>query len=235
MVENKRRYNRYFSSKKDYIDKDGWHIKGGGNNPYRAKRKFINKVKNQSYINLKDSNNDIQNSNIDNIFSKSIFDTLQNINDPLVNNNLDKDKDNLSRTNCITNKQTKSNSKVDLNTQYQLKFPPLSSRRLQSSQSENTKDTNMSWAKIIKESSKDKSSKENSSKDKSSKDKSSKEESSKENKNINKKFKKPIREKNTKASKRRKKKELEDYIQKQNYEKKKQEIINNISQSKKQD
>ena len=116
MVENQRRHNRYFSSKKDYIDKDGWHIKGGGNNPYRAKRKFINKVKNQSYINLKDSNNDIQNSNIDNILSKSIFDTLQNIDDPLVNINLDKDKDKekdkdkdkLSRTNHITNKQTKS-------------------------------------------------------------------------------------------------------------------------------
>tara|TARA_A100001015_G_C15000498_1_gene718250 strand:+ start:556 stop:1227 length:672 start_codon:yes stop_codon:yes gene_type:complete len=223
MVESKRRRNKSFSCKKDYIDKDGWHIKGGGNNPYRAKRKFIYKAKQQSLINQNNAEhntqNNAKNSNIDNILSSSVFDTLKDIDEPVVNKDKDKDKKKLLRTNDITNKQSKSRSAVDPDTLYQLTFPVLSSRRIQTTQTPQTENTSMSWANIIKKT----SNSDNTSNDNTS------------NENTNKKFKKPIREKNTKANKRKKKKELEERMKQELREKKRQEIINNISQSKKQD
>tara|TARA_B100001540_G_scaffold275095_1_gene261009 strand:- start:1183 stop:1872 length:690 start_codon:yes stop_codon:yes gene_type:complete len=229
MVESKRRRNKSFSCKKDYIDKDGWHIKGGGNNPYRAKRKFIYKAKQQSLINQNNAEhntqNNAKNSNIDNILSSSVFDTLKDIDEPVVNKDKDKDKKKLLRTNDITNKQSKSRSAVDPDTLYQLTFPVLSSRRIQTPQTTQTtqtlqtENTSMSWANIIKKT----SNSDNTSNDNTS------------NENTNKKFKKPIREKNTKANKRKKKKELEEQMKQELREKKRQEIINNISQSKKQD
>ena len=223
MVESKRRRNKSFSCKKDYIDKDGWHIKGGGNNPYRAKRKFIYKAKQQSLINQNNAEhntqNNAKNSNIDNILSSSVFDTLKDIDEPVVNKDKDKDKKKLLRTNDITNKQSKSRSAVDPDTLYQLTFPVLSSRRIQTTQTLQTENTSMSWANIIKKT----SNSDNTSNDNTS------------NENTNKKFKKPIREKNTKANKRKKKKELEEQMKQELREKKRQEIINNISQSKKQD
>ena len=228
MVESKRRRNKSFSCKKDYIDKDGWHIKGGGNNPYRAKRKFIYKAKQQSLINQNNAEhntqNNAKNSNIDNILSSSVFDTLKDIDEPVVNKDKDKDKKKLLRTNDITNKQSKSRSAVDPDTLYQLTFPVLSSRRIQTTQTLQTENTSMSWANIIKKT----SNSDNTSNDNTSNDNTS-------NENTNKKFKKPIREKNTKANKRKKKKELEEQMKQELREKKRQEIINNISQSKKQD
>ena len=219
MIKTKHRTQKYFSSKKDYIDKDGWHIKGGGTNPYRAKRKFINKANKQALIN---KNNSLNNSK-DNILSASVFNTLQTIEDFTIDNDLDKNKQ-ISSTNNqpINNQPTNKHLKLQEqnNISYQLKFPALSSRKLQTSHSSNTKlqNTNISWVNIIKQSSNTDTSQENTSIN-----------------NTNTKFKKPIRKKNTKESKRRKKKELEDKIKQELYEKKRQEIINNISQTKKQD
>ena len=183
----------------------------------------INQVKQQSLINQNNAEhntqNNAKNSNIDNILSSSVFDTLKDIDEPVVNKDKDKDKKKLLRTNDITNKQSKSRSAVDPDTLYQLTFPVLSSRRIQTTQTPQTENTSMSWANIIKKT----SNSDNTSNDNTS------------NENTNKKFKKPIREKNTKANKRKKKKELEERMKQELREKKRQEIINNISQSKKQD